>query len=137
MKAIADTDFIVAFANARDLNHDWAVQVAARLTGPALTCEPVLAESAFHLRSVEFVLDLLRTHFLRPQFNVADHLSRMIELAKRYADREPDLADLCVVRMSELYPEHVVVTVDESDFRIYRRNKRDVLPLLCPPRRTR
>lgn len=137
MKAIADTGFIVAFANARDLHHDWAVQVAARLTGPALTCEPVLAESSFHLRSVEFVLDLLRTHFLRPQFNVADHLSRLIELAKRYADREPDLADLCVVRMSELYPEHVVVTVDQSDFRIYRRNKRDVLPLLCPPRRTR
>jgi len=134
MKAIADTGFIVAFANARDLHHDWAVQVAARLSGPALTCEPVLAETAFHLRSVQFVLDLVRTHFLRPQFTVADHLPRLMDLAKRYADREPDLADLCLVRMSELYPEHVVVTVDESDFRIYRRNKRDVVPLLCPPR---
>lgn len=135
MRAIADTGFIVAFANRRDLHHDWALQVAAGLTGPALTCEPVLAETAFHLRSVEFVLDLVQTRFLRPQFNVADHLPRLIELAKRYADRRPDLADLCVVRMSELYPQHVVVTVDESDFRIYRRNKRDVLPLLCPPRR--
>ena len=134
MKAIADTGFIVAFANARDLHHDWAVQVAARLGGPALTCEPVLAEAAYHLRSVQFVLDLVRTHFLRPQFNLTDHIPRLMELAKRYADREPDLADLCLVRMSELYPEHVVVTVDESDFRIYRRNKRDALPLLCPPR---
>jgi len=137
MKAIADTGFIVAFANARDVYHDWAVQVAARLTGPALTCEAVLAESAFHLRSAEFVLDLVRTHFLRPQFDVADHLTRLLDLARRYADRKPDLADLCLVRMSEVYPQHVILTVDESDFRIYRRNKRDVLPLLCPPHRTR
>jgi len=136
MKAIADTGFIVAFANARDLYHDWAVQVATRLTGPALTCEAVLAEAAFHLRSVEFVLDLVRTHFLHPQFDLADHLTRLIDLARRYADRKPDLADLCVVRMSEVYPQHVIVTVDESDFRIYRRNKRDMLPLLCPPHRT-
>jgi uncharacterized protein len=134
MRAIADTGFIVAFANARDLHHDWAVQVAAQLTGPALTCEPVLAEAAFHLHSAEFVLDLVRTRLLRPQFNVADHLTRLTELAKRYADQKPDLADLCLVRMSELYPHHVVATMDERDFRIYRRNKRDVLPLLCPPR---
>ena len=135
MRAIADTGFIVAFANARDRHHDWALQVAARLTGPALTCEAVLAEAAFHLRSAELVLDLIRTRFLRPQFNVAEHLPRLLDLAKRYSDRQPDLADLCLVRMSELYPRPVVVTVDESDFRIYRRNKRDMLPLLCPPRR--
>jgi predicted nucleic acid-binding protein len=135
MRAIADTGFIIAFANARDRHHDWALQVAARLTAPALTCEAVLAEAAFHLRSAEFVLDLIRTRFLHPQFHVTDHLPRLIDLAQRYADRRPDLADLCLVRMSELYPQHVVVTVDESDFRIYRRNKRDMLPLLCPPRR--
>jgi hypothetical protein len=35
--------------------------------------------------------------------------------------------------MSEIYPHHLVITVDESDFRVYRRNKRDVIPLLCPP----
>ncbi len=36
--------------------------------------------------------------------------------------------------MSELYPEHVIATV-ESDFRVYRRNKREAIPLLCPPRK--
>jgi hypothetical protein len=44
------------------------------------------------------------------------------------------LADLCLVRMSELFPRHIVVTVDENDFRVYRRNKREVIPTLCPPR---
>jgi len=28
----------------------------------------------------------------------------------------------------------LVITVDETDFRAYRRNKRETIPLLCPPR---
>jgi len=53
-------------------------------------------------------------------------------LAKRYADRRPDLADLCLIRMSELFPNHSIITVNQ-DFRVYRRNKREVIPLICPP----
>jgi uncharacterized protein len=53
-------------------------------------------------------------------------------LAKRYADRKPDLADLCLIRMSELHPKLPVITVDREDFRGYRRNKREVNPLICP-----
>ena len=56
MLSIADTGFLVAFAAIRDLHHDWAVRVADELTEPALTCEAVLAETAFKLRSVEVVL---------------------------------------------------------------------------------
>jgi hypothetical protein len=54
-------------------------------------------------------------------------------LALRYADRRPDLADLCLVRLSELHPKHSVVTVDVSDFLVYRRNQREVIPLIHPP----
>lgn len=43
-----------------------------------------------------------------------------------------DLADLCLIRMSELYPRHSVVTVDAEDFPVYRRNKRKAIPLICP-----
>jgi hypothetical protein len=60
-------------------------------------------------------------------------LAQLTALARRYADRHPDLADLCLIRMSELYPRHSVVTVDREDFRVYRRNKREVIPLICPP----
>jgi uncharacterized protein len=56
-------------------------------------------------------------------------------LAKRYQDRKPDLADLCLIRMSELYPRHSVITVDRDDFRSYRRNKREMIPLIHPPER--
>jgi hypothetical protein len=71
---------------------------------------------------------------LRLAFDCSRNLEQLKDLSQRYADRNPDLADLCIVRMSELFPRHLVVTVDEADFRVYRRNKRDSIPILCPPR---
>ena len=66
-------------------------------------------------------------------FECRDHLPHLAALAARYANRHPDLADLCLIRMSELYPRHSVITVDRDDFRVYRRNKREAIPLICPP----
>ena len=56
MKAIADTGFLVAFANRNDAHHDWAMSLAERVSEPLLTCEPVLAEAAFHLSDVALVM---------------------------------------------------------------------------------
>jgi hypothetical protein len=71
---------------------------------------------------------------LRIAFEIAKHQRRLAQLAERYQDRHPDLADLCLIRLSELFPHHTVITVDEEDFRIYRRNNRETIPILCPPR---
>jgi hypothetical protein len=59
MGGIAETGFLVAFANRNDQYHDRAVKVASRVTEPLLTCEAVLFESAFHLRNVALVLSML------------------------------------------------------------------------------
>jgi hypothetical protein len=67
-------------------------------------------------------------------FDCNDHLPHLEAMAKRYADRQPDLADLCLVRLSELHPRHSVITVDREDCSIYRRNRRDAIPLITPPR---
>ena len=133
MKGIADTGFLVAFANRNDAHHDWAVGVASRVTEPLLTCEAVLAESAFRLESASLPLAMISDGLITIAFACHDHLPQLAALAKRYADRHPDLADLCLIRMSELYPRHAVITVDREDFRVYRRNKREMLPLICPP----
>ncbi len=133
MKGIADTGLLVAFANRSDAYHDWAVSVAELVTEPLLTCEPVLAEAAFHLQSVPLVLAMIREGLVRIDFNCNDHIPQLEALAVRYADRHPDFADLCLIRMSELFLEHSVITVDREDFRVYRRNKREVIPIICPP----
>jgi len=133
MKGIADTGFLVAFANRSDACHDWAIGVAELVTEPLLTCEPVLAEAAFHLQSVPLVLAMVREGLVKIDFKCDDHILQLEALAVRYADRHPDLADLCLIRMSELFPRHSIITVDLQDFRIYRRNKREVIPIICPP----
>ena len=134
MKAIADTGLIVAFGNRTDRFHPWAVDIARGITEPLLTCEAVLAEAAFHLRSVPYVLSLVEDGMLSIAFEMTKHRQRLAQLAERYQDRHPDLADLCLIRLSELFPRHTVITVDEEDFRIYRRNNRETIPILCPPR---
>ena len=133
MKGIADTGFIVAFGNRSDSHHAWAIEVARKITEPLLTCEAVLAEAAFHLRSAAYVLSLVEDEMLKVEFVVAESMVRLRELAERYQDQQPDLADLCIIRMSETHPKHVVITTGRKDFRVYRRNKREAIPILCPP----
>jgi predicted nucleic acid-binding protein len=134
VKAIADTGLLVAFANRDDRHHEWAVGLASRVSEPLLTCEAVLAETAFHLQSVEITLAMVRDRLVTIAFSCNDHLPELAALAKRFRDRKPDLADLCLIRMSELHPRHAVITVDREDFRVYRRNKREVIPVVCPPK---
>ena len=45
MNGIADTGFLVAFASANDIHHEWAASIAARVVEPLLTCEAVLSEN--------------------------------------------------------------------------------------------
>ena len=134
MKAIADTGFLVAFANRNDRHHDWAVQLAQQVTEPLLTGEAVLAETAFQLESAAITLAMARDGLVVPALSLASEMSRLRQLAARYADRKPDLADLCLIRLSELHPKHSVITVDVTDFRVYRRNRREIIPLIYPPR---
>lgn len=133
MKGIADTGFLVAFVSRDDAYHDWAVGLARELNEPLLTCEAVLAETAYNLRNSSVVFEMLNEGIIALAFDCNDHLSQLETLAGRYADRRPDLADLCLIRMSELFPKHSVVTLARGDFRVYRRNKRETIPLICPP----
>jgi uncharacterized protein len=133
MKGIADTGFLVAFVSRHDAFHDWAAGLAGELSEPMLTCEAVLAETAYNLRNSSIVFEMINEGIITLAFDCNDHLPQLEALAERYADRRPDLADICLIRMSELFPKHSVVTLDRADFRVYRRNKRETIPLICPP----
>lgn len=121
----------MAFLNRRDIHHQWAVKVASEVDEPLITCEAVLAEAAFHLGSVTYVLELLETGLLKLDFEMKSNQRRLNVLAKRYQDRSPDLADLCLICISERFPQFPVITID-GDFRIYRRHQRETIPVLMP-----
>jgi len=135
VNAIVDTGFLVALLQVHDAHHAWAMEVAEDIRWPSLTCESVLSETAFHIHSAELPLRMVQQGMLSLAFDLTANLRQLHDLAARYADRHPDLADLCLIRMSELHPRHPIVTVDEADFRVYRRNKRETIPLICPPKR--
>lgn len=135
MKGIADTGFLVAFLNRNDQHHEWAAEIGSRVSDPLLTCEAVLAETAYLIESSRRTMALLEQGFVEIGFGLPKNIDEIARLAERYQVRKPDLADLCLVRISETNPGLPVLTVDEADFRVYRRNKRDVIPIICPPRR--
>jgi|SRR5579883_2822684 predicted nucleic acid-binding protein len=80
MTGIADTGFLVAFANRKDRYHSWAAEVASRVDRALLTCEAVLAETAFHLENASLVMAMVQEGLVEPQFALRDHLARLAEL---------------------------------------------------------
>jgi len=131
VKGIADTGFLVAFLNRRDAHHAWACALAETVESPLLTVEAVLAESAFQVGSVETIMKLIPSGLIQLDFTLNENLQRVATLAKRYADRSPDLADLCLICLSERHPKRPIITVD-GDFLIYRRHQREHIPVIMP-----
>jgi predicted nucleic acid-binding protein len=132
---IADTGPLVALIDRDDRDHAWAVREGRRLPPKLLTCEAVLSEVHFLTRDLPTAKDRIESWLadgrLDPPFRVREHHAPIHELMTRYASVPMSFADACLVRMSELWPDAPVFTLD-SDFRIYRRNKRQSLPLICP-----
>ncbi len=132
MKPIADTGLIVALLAGDDPAHAWAVD-AFRSRGPFYTCEAVLAEAASFFPTPQAVLTLVARKDLVVDFSLGIELARVLALVAKYSDQPMDLADACVVRMSELTPDCCVWTVDRRDFTAYRRHGRQSVPCNFPP----
>jgi predicted nucleic acid-binding protein len=132
---ILDTGPLVAFINGRDRYHGWTISQWAQIDPPLLTCEAVLSETCFLLKDNEegqtTVLELLSRGILRLLFRIDEHADQIKWLLEKYADVPMSLADACLVRMSEMHAENPVLTIDD-DFRIYRKNKRQIIPILSP-----
>jgi predicted nucleic acid-binding protein len=131
VKTIVDTGPLVAMMNRSDRYHDWSVGALEHLQSPLWTCEPVLTEAAHLTGQGRALLDMVSSGFLRIGLEIEDQADGIESLLARYGKRM-DLADACVVRMSELTRQCRVFTLDRRDFSVYRRNGRNVIPLLAP-----
>ena len=133
---VLDTGPLVALLDKRDAHHAWAVAAMKTVTAPLLTCDAVLTESLYLLGSHPGPRRQLREWLSAGRIRVAYVSSNdgplILQLMDRYASVPMSFADACVVQMSEILPGSTVFTTD-SDFRIYRRHKRQVIPILAPP----
>ncbi len=134
-RIILDTGPLVAIINGRDKYHKWATLQWAQIESPFLTCEAVLSEACFLLGSFDggqiALIELLKRGILHIPFRMIEHINQIAWLLRKYANVPMSLADACLVRMTEVYAESLVLTID-TDFSIYRKNKRQVIPILSP-----
>ena len=132
---ILDTGPLISLLSSRDRDHAWAVARLATIQPPLLTCEAVLSEAHFLLRrngiSSQPLNDLVLDGKIQIAFQLKDEMATVAGLMIRYANVPMSLADACLVRMSELYPNSTVLTAD-SDFNIYRRHTRQIIPVMMP-----
>ena len=102
---------------------------------PVFTCEAVVSEACFLLNRIaggqDAVLELLAGHVIETDFQLSDEIAAVRSLMKKFATVPMAFADACLVRMSELQSKRVILTLD-SDFRVYRRNRRQVIPVITP-----
>jgi uncharacterized protein len=130
---LVDAGFLVALLSRRDAHHRWALTQAPGHAPPWRTCEAVLSE-AFHIlgsRGAPGVSALLRRRAVIAAFDLDKDVESVLKLLQKYADVPMSLADACLVRMTETFPDPIILTTD-SDFRIYRRHSRLMVPCLIP-----
>lgn len=134
---LIDTGPLVAFLNRREQHHEWACEQLRACPVPLLTCEAVLTEAFFLLRSApgggERIFELLHRGLIQVPFRLAEAEAALGRLFVQYRDLPISLADACLVRMAETIPGSTVLTLDR-DFSIYRFETKKPVPFLAPPR---
>jgi predicted nucleic acid-binding protein len=132
---LVDTGPLVALMDDREPYHAWARDRLAAIAPPLFTCEPVLSECCHLLRCFpggpDAVLSLLERGILVCDFQLSKEFGPVRALMRKYAGVPMSLADACLVRMTELERDSVVVTID-GDFRVYRRNRRQAVRTIMP-----
>lgn len=134
-RRLVDTGPLVALLDRRDKYHLWAKAQVEEIDPPLYTCEAVLTEASFLLDGVaggsQALLDLVQKSLVQVDLSLQEEVSSIKRLLMRYGNVPMDLADACMVRLSELHEDSILWTID-SDFQIYRRNGRSVIPVLMP-----
>ena len=132
---LTDSGPLVALLNRRDRHHRWAREQFDHVACPLWTCEGAITEVCHLLRTDGLppwgVLELLEREIIAVRFDLESNLDRVLALMQKYADTPMDFVDACLVTMTEARRDCCLITLD-SDFRVYRRFERQVIPLIAP-----
>jgi uncharacterized protein len=133
MKNILDAGPLIAALNRQDEHHRWACEILERLGPPFYSCPEAMAEAAAMTGQPAAIVEMIQSEEIILAFDLSEQAAGVLSLLKKYAGRDMDLADACIVRMTELMRDCQVVTLDRLDFAVYRRNGRDLIPVIAPP----
>ncbi len=132
---LIDSGVLVALLSREDDFHQWAVRAVSELPTPFLTCEAVITETCFLLIrnscSHQPVFSLLDRGAISLSFSLATEYKAVADLMTKYQSVPMSLADACLARMAELFPNSQVLTLD-SDFLIYRKHRDQLIHTIMP-----
>jgi uncharacterized protein len=132
---ILDTGVLIAFLMPKDKFHNWAVSQLAKITAPVITNEAVITEACFLAQRIhhgqETILKLIEQGYITIPFTLNQEIEVIENLMQRYASVPMSLADACLVRMSEIYEDSKILTLD-SDFKIYRKHRNQNISVIMP-----
>ncbi|MDM8564018.1 PIN domain-containing protein [Candidatus Halobeggiatoa sp. HSG11] len=133
---ILDTGPLIALLSECDDYHNWSIQQLAYLKEPLITCEAVLTEASFLLKKrttqePAILLEMIHNGSIKIHFHLNDEAKNIEQLMTKYTNVPMSFADACLVRMAELYPSSVILTLD-SDFQIYRKHGNQIIPVIMP-----
>ena len=94
----------------------------AGFRGELHTVEPVLTEAAYFLppRTRVVLAELAMRGALHLHSPDSAGYARMAALLRKYADHDPDWADIALVWLAESTGIHHIATLDVADFSVYR-----------------
>jgi len=130
---LVDASFLVALLSRDDAHHAWAAALPERFPPPWKTCEAVLSEASHLLgmRGGGALAALLHRRAVTIPFHLSEDVQGVSRLMHKYSNVPMSFADACLVRMTEMVADPVLLTTD-ADFRIYRRHGRRAIPCEMP-----
>jgi len=131
---LVDTGLLFALHAADDPYHTLARQWVARHDGALHTVGSVLAETAWQLPARERaqVAEFVRRGAVRVHAPDVSGYARMAELLGKYADLDPDWADIELVWLAEATGIRRIATLDVADFGVYRIHGRRAFEIVWP-----
>lgn len=134
-RPLLDTGVLLAILDARDEHHDWAKAAIRQEAGGFITCEAVLTEVLYHVRSSERakrgVMAMVESGWLKVVPVLPKNLLRVAHFLEKYHPRA-DYADACLLALHE-ESGVVIWTCDRIDFALYRTKAGARLVVKMPP----
>jgi uncharacterized protein len=131
---LVDTGPIVALLDRSDSEHRPVATALAGLRDPLVTVWPVVVEAmyllAFSWQAQKALWEILETGAIGLLPLDGGDVPRMKQLMEKYHDRPMDMADAALVCVAEREGIRRVLTLDRTDFTVYRLARKGRFTLL-------
>src|SRR5437762_593824 len=126
-RALVDAGPLVALLNAKDAAHTSCTAAVGDLAKPLISSWAVLAEAAWLLRKspngMQGLMRLVAEGVVVCPLLDAAAADWIADCERRYADLQPQLADLTLLYLARQEKADVVFTLDRRDFLVFRSDE--------------